>query len=660
MKNLRFIQLQKENEEHYNLLESLMFPYNMEIDSHQHRETPKQLIQKITYGMLNMQGASDRHLELCYDDDTLIGFLYGKVDHEGHKGFIKPEYGYIMEFYVKSEFRRMGYGKAMYGRLEQLFASHGTRRMYLTADPVTGKPFWESLGFVAMDETSPENGLMIYEKEVQNPKEIITITVSDFLSSQLIENIALMQWHSSEPRFTNSIKHIIYDGKTHSDCFNVIAINAVGEVIGRLYCLKNQSQPHLWYYGDLAVCPDYRRHHIASKMLAAAIESLMNRGCTVLRTYVEPENIPSLNLQAAFGFAEKPYEVFDNLLNEDQLMLEKELSLYFVNPATVDDAQFITMIYGKNADALHGNTIMFDEWKELLSKNDPDEAHFLIHKGAMPCGWLKINGLENTDMAWISMLAAEPKMQHQGIGTYAVKFAEDFIRSKGFSKVGIHTTEDNIPAQNLYKKCGYVITEHGECTTGDGVLRKGYTFMKVLSSDITYKELPPSDIHIDMLLNFNRYQEITKTYRNENGEYVVASNPYTANWDNQRKQEVINDFLNNVTSGGNLFVACDGNHIVGFSLLGNKPLGSQLQYLQLIQLQVSCEYRNKGIGKKLLSLCVDAARNKSCKRIYISANSAFESQAFYRVFGCIEASEIISELFEQEPYDVHMEYEIER
>ncbi len=319
MKDLNFIQLQKDNEEHYNLLESLMIPYNIELDSHHHRQTPKEFIQKITHGMLNMQGAFDRHLEFCYDGDTLIGFLYGKVDHEGHKGFIKPECGYIMEFYVKPEFRRMGYGKAMYGRLEQLFASHEARRMYLTADPVTGKPFWESLGFVTTGETSPENGLMIYEKEI---------------------------------------------------------------------------------------------------------------------------------------------------------------TIYHARPTMVDDTRFITMIYRKNADVLHGNMITFNEWKQLLSENDPDEAHFIIHKGAIPCGWLKINGLLNADMAWISMLAVEPKMQHQGVGTYAVKFAEDFIRSNGFSKVGIHTTEDNIPAQNLYEKCGYTVTAYDDCTTGDGIKRMGYAFEK--------------------------------------------------------------------------------------------------------------------------------------------------------------------------------------
>ncbi len=94
-----------------------------------------------------MQGPHDRHLELCYDGDSLVGFWYGKVDHPEHKGFIKPGYGYIMEFYVIPAYRRQGYGTAMFRRLHGLFASHGVKRLYLTADPVTGKPFWEWIGF---------------------------------------------------------------------------------------------------------------------------------------------------------------------------------------------------------------------------------------------------------------------------------------------------------------------------------------------------------------------------------------------------------------------------------------------------------------------------------------------------------------------------------
>ena len=96
----------------------LMYAYAKELDEHGDDPMPEGLLQKWIKSIISMQGPSDRHLELCYDGETLIGFLYGKIDHEDHKGFIKPGYGYIMEFYVKPEYRRRGNGRAMYQRLE--------------------------------------------------------------------------------------------------------------------------------------------------------------------------------------------------------------------------------------------------------------------------------------------------------------------------------------------------------------------------------------------------------------------------------------------------------------------------------------------------------------------------------------------------------------
>lgn len=97
---------------------ALALLYGAELDSHQNRNTPKEILIKWAESMINIQGEHDRHLELCYDGDNLIGFLYGKIDHPDHKGYIKVGYGYIMEFYVLPEFRRKGYGKQMYRHLE--------------------------------------------------------------------------------------------------------------------------------------------------------------------------------------------------------------------------------------------------------------------------------------------------------------------------------------------------------------------------------------------------------------------------------------------------------------------------------------------------------------------------------------------------------------
>ena len=238
MKQLRYVQIEKENEEHYLLLESLMIPYFEELDVHQNRTTSKDFVLKFIKGIQSMQGPYDRHLELCYAGEKLIGFLYGKVDHEDHKGFIKPGFGYIMEFYVKPKHRHKGYGKIMFTRLQDWFFSHGIKRMYLTADPVTGKPFWEAMGFHITNEKSPENGLYIYEKEIYNPilyqdfdkcvlKPLTELTVS-----------AICEWEYETPYEIYSFKghpnkYLLNKEKWGEEQFCLLY---AGKVIGQVAC----------------------------------------------------------------------------------------------------------------------------------------------------------------------------------------------------------------------------------------------------------------------------------------------------------------------------------------------------------------------------------------------------------------------------------------
>ena len=163
---IKYVQVCADNEELCKAFKSLMIPYSAELDAHSDKPLPTELLLKWINSIIAMQGSRDRHLELCYVGDNLVGFLYGKIDHEDHKGFIKPGYGYIMEFYVCPQFRRKGYGKRMFLHMEHLFRNDGAKQMYLTADPVTGKPFWEAMGFANTGDQSPENQQDIYEKEI--------------------------------------------------------------------------------------------------------------------------------------------------------------------------------------------------------------------------------------------------------------------------------------------------------------------------------------------------------------------------------------------------------------------------------------------------------------------------------------------------------------
>jgi len=119
------------------------------------------------------------------------------------------------------------------------------------------------------------------------------------------------------------------------------------------------------------------------------------------------------------------------------------------------------------------------KWEKALRKNlrDPDEANFILYRGSAPAGWLKLNGLEG-DMAWISELVVHPAHQRQGVGRFAVRYAERFARESGLGRMGlgIHTSPDNLPARACYEALGYTLTEETH----------QLTYMKTFNAHITH------------------------------------------------------------------------------------------------------------------------------------------------------------------------------
>lgn len=156
-------ELKRVTEDNAEIFHSLMADYARELDKNQGRNTDGEILKKWADSIIAKQG-EDRFLRLCILGDRAAGFVYGKVDREGDMGFIRPGYGYVMELYVIPEYRRRGLGRVMAERLEDFFAGRCTDGVYLTADPVTGKPFWEAMGYICTGERSPENGQYFYEK----------------------------------------------------------------------------------------------------------------------------------------------------------------------------------------------------------------------------------------------------------------------------------------------------------------------------------------------------------------------------------------------------------------------------------------------------------------------------------------------------------------
>lgn len=147
-------------------------------------------------------------------------------------------------------------------------------------------------------------------------------------------------------------------------------------------------------------------------------------------------------------------------------------------PASPAHIPFIAAAYEANLEALHGAHRTPETWAELL--NAPGQRYFIVTSGS-PVAWFRLDE-DDSDPAtgWVGMVQVHPDFHRRGVGRYILTAAEALLRSEGRHKIGLHTTEDNLPARSLYLSQGYTVTEVGPCTTADGAQRVGYTFLKDL------------------------------------------------------------------------------------------------------------------------------------------------------------------------------------
>lgn len=169
MEKLNYVNVTEKNRAEFH---RLMQMYAKELDEHQNRNTDSEMLRRWTENIIKNQRQPAICLKLCTIKSEIIGFLYGKIVLPEDNGYKKVRYGYITEFYVLPEYRRNGYGRNMYRFLESFFISKQIKQLYLTADPVTGKPFWEKLGFIRTGEISSKNKQEIYEKTIALDKSL--------------------------------------------------------------------------------------------------------------------------------------------------------------------------------------------------------------------------------------------------------------------------------------------------------------------------------------------------------------------------------------------------------------------------------------------------------------------------------------------------------
>ena len=171
-----------------------------------------------------------------------------------------------------------------------------------------------------------------------------------------------------------------------------------------------------------------------------------------------------------------------------------------------------------------------------------------------------------------------------------------------------------------------------------------------------YKRLNIDELRVDLFGKFNRYQEVKKCWRKEANTWILKDVSFVEQWGAVEKEILVKCLCNTVSTGGTVFGAFIDTVLIGFASIENDFFGTCDEYLQLSSIHTTYEYRGAGVGTELFHRICHKAVEMGAKKIYISAHSSVESQAFYKGLGCVEAVEINKQIADKEPCDCQLEY----
>lgn len=172
---------------------------------------------------------------------------------------------------------------------------------------------------------------------------------------------------------------------------------------------------------------------------------------------------------------------------------------------------------------------------------------------------------------------------------------------------------------------------------------------------IRYAFLRAEDITAELFTHFQRRQTVTRCWRKRDGKWTIQDIAFVDDWTEAEYEKLVTDLIDTCNQGGAVMAAFRGDQLKGFAAVLPTLFGRNGEYLDLPSLHVSEDMRGRGIGSALFGMARQWAKEHGAKKLYISAHSAVESQAFYRAMGCVEAEEYNREHVRLEPCDCQLE-----
>ncbi|MGM9625981.1 MAG: GNAT family N-acetyltransferase [Eubacteriales bacterium] len=172
---------------------------------------------------------------------------------------------------------------------------------------------------------------------------------------------------------------------------------------------------------------------------------------------------------------------------------------------------------------------------------------------------------------------------------------------------------------------------------------------------IQYRNLQEQEINRELFSGFNRHQVVTKCFRKENDAWIIKDIPFIDDWSEENYLDLVDCLKHTVRTGGFVYAAFQNDILKGFVSVEPEMFCPGQNYMDLSSIHVSEDMRGHGIGRVLFSAAKEWAKAHGAEKLYISAHSSVESQAFYRAMGCKEAKVYNREHVLREPFDCQLE-----
>jgi predicted N-acetyltransferase YhbS len=174
---------------------------------------------------------------------------------------------------------------------------------------------------------------------------------------------------------------------------------------------------------------------------------------------------------------------------------------------------------------------------------------------------------------------------------------------------------------------------------------------------ITGREISRDEIK--MIWTIDRSEVIEAVYYLEQGNLVLKQEYYDMRgWLGGETEKNTSLFEACYDRGGWFYGLFDDQQLIGVVVLERCFIGENQDQIQLKFLHVSNPYRDKGWGKHLFDLAMIEAKKWGARRLYISATPSEHTIGFYLSLGCRVTQKPDPELYELEPEDIHLEFNL--